>query len=131
MADRWRTVLLTWSIGLIGTASVSTHHSVAGQFDPSQPLTLTGVVSKVDWVNPHIYVYLDVADEQGVVTTWTWETVPTAMARRAGLTRESFLGAGKPVTIEGIAGRKADLHLGFVYKITFADGRYVQLSAPR
>ena len=131
MTFRWRMMSLTLSIALAGSSTVSTHHSVEGQFDPAKRLTLTAVVTKVDWVNPHIYLYLDETDENGEVTTWTWETVPPAMARRAGLTRESFQGWGEPVTIDGIAARREDLRLSFVYRITFADGRHIQLSAPR
>jgi hypothetical protein len=122
---------LALSIGLTMSSVSLAHHSVTGQFDPSKPLSLTGVVSKVEWVNPHIYVHLDVSDEQGTVTTWAFETVPVAMARRAGLTKETLMGNGEPMTIDGIAAKDATLRLGFIYKITFADGRYVQLSASR
>jgi hypothetical protein len=129
---RLRGVFLLAAIGwAVAPSSILAHHSVTGQFNPAQPLTLKGVVSKVDWINPHIYVYLDVTDDRGSVTTWALETVPTAMARRAGLTRESLMGDGQPVTIEAIAARDAKLRLGFIYKITFADGRFVQLSAQR
>lgn len=131
MLHRSRGVPLALSIGLTMSSVSLAHHSVTGQFDPSKPLSLTGVVSKVEWVNPHIYVHLDVSDEQGTVTTWAFETVPVAMARRAGLTKETLMGNGEPMTIDGIAAKDATLRLGFIYKITFADGRYVQLSASR
>ena len=46
------------------------HHSVSGQFDTSKPIVLKGVVSKVDWMNPHVYIFLDVKEADGSVTTW-------------------------------------------------------------
>jgi hypothetical protein len=128
---RLRGVFVLAAIGLGVSSSVLAHHSVTGQFDPARPLILKGVISKVDWINPHIYVYLDVTDDRGSVNTWALETVPTAMARRAGLTKESLMGNGQQVTIDGIAARDAKLRLGYIYKITFADGRFVQLSAQR
>jgi len=57
------------------------HHSVAGQFDASKRITITGTVTKVDWINPHTYLHIDVADEQGAVTSWRLESLPTAMLR--------------------------------------------------
>ena len=79
-------------VAVLATASVlSAHHSVAGQFDESKSVTLKGVISKVDWVNPHIYLYIDVKTD-GETVTWSLGTVPTAMARRAGLTKESISG---------------------------------------
>jgi hypothetical protein len=109
-------------------ASLSAHHSVSGQYDSSKPLTLTGVITKVDWINPHIYLHLDVKDKDGAVTSWTLSTLPTAMMRRAGLTRESLQGKpGEVVTITAIAARDDTKKLGWISKIMYADGHHVQL----
>jgi hypothetical protein len=104
------------------------HHSVAGQFDTQKTMNLVGVVSKVDWMNPHIYVYLDVKDENGKITTWQLETVPTAMARKAGLTKSMLLGDGKPVSIYAFPARDGTKNLGFIIKITYPDGRFFQFA---
>ena len=116
-------------VAVLATASVlSAHHSVAGQFDESKSVTLKGVISKVDWVNPHIYLYIDVKDGTETVT-WSLGTVPTAMARRAGLTKESISGkVGEVVTIECIPARDGTKHLGWVNTITYADGHKIELS---
>ena len=99
-------VMLVAATFVVMAASVSAHHSVSGQYDSSKPLTLTGVISKVDWINPHIYLHLDVKDKDGAVTTWTLSTLPTAMMRRAGLTKETLQGQpGEVVTITAIAAR--------------------------
>jgi len=116
-------------VAILATASVlSAHHSVAGQFDESKSVTLKGVISKVDWVNPHIYLYIDVKDGNETVT-WSLGTVPTAMARRAGLTKESISGkVGEVVTIDCIPARDGTKHLGWVNTITYADGHKIELS---
>ena len=116
-------------VAALATASVlSAHHSVAGQFDESKSVTLKGVISKVDWVNPHIYLYIDVKTD-GEMVTWSLGTVPTAMARRAGLTKESISGKlGEVVTIDCIPARDGTKHLGWVNTITYADGHKIELS---
>jgi hypothetical protein len=107
------------------------HHSVSGQFDVSQRKVWTGVITEIDWINPHIYVHIDVADESGAVTSWRLETAPPAMMQRGGLTKEMMLGDGQPVVIEGYPGRRDDQNLGWIQKITYADGHYYLLSADR
>jgi hypothetical protein len=99
------------------------HHSVPGQFDTSKPITLKGVISKIDWINPHIYVYLDVKDPSGTTATWALSTLPTAMMRRAGLTKETLQGkSGEEVTIYAVPARDGSKNLGWINKITYADG---------
>ena len=127
MRFRLAVVLLTAGF-VVMAASAAAHHSVSGQYDSSKPLTLTGVITKVDWINPHIYLYLDVKDKDGTVTNWTLSTLPTAMMRRAGLTRESLQGKpGEVVTVNAIAARDETKRLGWISKITYADGHHVQL----
>ena len=129
MRQRLLGVLLA-VVAMFGVAPLlSAHHSVAGQFDTSKQVTLKGVISKVDWVNPHIYLHLDVKGDDGQLTTWALGTVPTAMARRAGLTRESIAGhTGEVVTIEANPARDGTKHLGWVNTITYADGKKHELS---
>jgi hypothetical protein len=127
MRHRFAVVLVAATLVVVA-GSVSAHHSVSGQYDASRPLTLTGVISKVDWINPHVYLHLDVKEKDGAVTTWTLSTLPTAMMRRAGLTKESLQGRpGEVVTITAIAARDETKKLGWISKITYADGHHVQL----
>lgn len=114
---------------LAGLSAAPAHHSVSGQFDMSETVTWTGVISSVDWINPHIYVHLDVTDEDGGVTTWQLETVPPAMMRRAGLSSQKLIGDGETVTIEGLRARNGTENLGYILKISYPDGRYYQLAA--
>ena len=104
-------------------AVVSAHHSLASQFDESKPLTLQGVITKVEWVNPHVYLHLDVKDKTGTSAPWALETLPPAMLRRGGL-RSDMLGKGEMVTVLAYHARNGS-NLAFLRKITFADGREV------
>ena len=76
------------------------HHSFAAVFDSNQELTLDGEVTKVEWTNPHIWVYLDVADDQGEVVNWQCEGGTPNSLRRRGW-RSDTLQPGDKVEIEG------------------------------
>jgi hypothetical protein len=108
------------------SASTLAHHSLFAQFDENQSVTLKGVVSRVEWVNPHVYLYLDVTDESGEISTWSVETFPPTTLRRAGLSRDK-LGYGETVTLLGYKSRNGT-PLTFLRKITFADGRELLIS---
>jgi len=128
MRHRFAPVLLVAGVLLVAASASFAHHSVSGQYDSSKPLTLAGVITKVDWINPHVYLHLDVKEKDGTVTAWTLSTLPTAMMRRAGLTRESLQGKpGETVTVTAIAARDETKRLGWISKITYADGHHVQL----
>jgi hypothetical protein len=77
------------------------HHSFAAEYDSKQPITLTGAVTKVEWMNPHVYFYIDVRDEQtGKITNWAFEMGAPAVIQRNGWTRNSMK-IGDIVTVEG------------------------------
>ena len=107
------------------------HHSLLGQFDDKKALTLTGVIQKVDWVNPHIYVHLVVkeAGASGSTATWRLEGVPVAMARKAGLSKALLEGNGETVTVEVFPARDGTPHLGFMMKLTYPNGKFYQFTA--
>jgi hypothetical protein len=88
------------SLAVFSAAPIAAHHSFAAQFDGSKPITLQGAVTKVEWRNPHIWVYLDVKNSDGSVTAWQCEGgAPNALTRQ-GWSRET-LESGEPLTIEG------------------------------
>jgi hypothetical protein len=121
--------LLTACAGLsIAAANVAAHHSVAGQFDAGKRASITGTVTKVDWINPHVYIHIDVADDKGQVTAWRLESLPTAMLRKAGLTSEMLIGGGAKVTAETILARDGTLNLAWLLKLTYEDGHQYQLA---
>lgn len=119
--------LLAASLAL-ATTWVSAHHSVSGQFDREKRVSLTGVITKMDWINPHTYVYLDVENQDGGVTTWQLESLPTAMLRKAGLTQDMIMGDGATVTVDTILARDGTSHLGWLLRIDYPDGHFYQLA---
>lgn len=89
---------------LIGGAS-SAHHSFSAEFDADKPVTLTGIVTKVEWTNPHVWFYINVKDEQsGEVANWGAEMGPPHGLQRRGWRRDS-LKIGEEVTVEGFLAR--------------------------
>ena len=119
------TALATAAALLISAVPARAHHSVNGQFDVNSRLTLTGTVSRIDWVNPHTYIYLDVVGEDGAVTTWALESAPTARLRRGGLTKQDLVGKpGEQVTVVGMPALKEDNNSIWLIKIAYEDGHY-------
>ena len=117
-----RALLALAIVGSFCQSQVSAHHSLASEFDESKPLTLQGVIRKIEWLNPHVYIYLEVPN-QGRPVTWSLETLPPMTLRRGGLRRD-MLGLGQTVTVLAYQGR-ATANLAFLRKITFADGHEV------
>lgn len=103
------TAKLTGMVGLIATwafvAPASAHHSFRSQYDPDQPITFTGVVTKIDWMNPHVYFYIDVTDEEsGAVENWGFEMGPPHLLQRRGWKRNSMQ-IGDVVEVDGTRAR--------------------------
>lgn len=119
-------VVATGTVAVLSAAHG--HHSVSGVFDAERPFEITGVVTEVEWINPHIYMHLEVTGEDGSVTRWQLETAPTAFMRKAGISKAMLEGDGRPVTIKGIASHTLP-NVGWIRRITFEDGRYFQISA--
>jgi hypothetical protein len=113
---------------LVPAPWAAAHHSLLAEFNADSAIELTGVIMDMDWINPHSYIYLDVTDEDGSVVTWDLECLPTAMLRKAGLTKAMMIGDGRPVTIRLHTARDGTTNLGYILKITYADGHYYQLS---
>ena len=121
---------LFFALGALSLAAgnVAAHHSVAGQFDAEKRTTITGTISKVDWINPHVYIYMDVADEKGAVTTWRLESLPTAMLRKAGLTSEMIKGGGQKATAAVLMARNGTPNLAWLLNLKYEDGHEYTLA---
>jgi len=90
---------------LLAAIPLAAHHNFAAAYDASATITLTGVVTKVDWTNPHVYVYLDVKDESGKVVNWGLEGYPPNTLKRTGFTRD-IVKEGDTITITGYRARE-------------------------
>jgi hypothetical protein len=115
---------LVVGLGLLATAApIMAHHSFTADYDASKPVTLTGAVTKVEWMNPHARFYIDVKDDSGTVTNWELELGSPNALMRLGWTRNS-LKPGEVVTVEGSLAKDGS-KLANARKVTLADGRKV------
>ena len=100
---------------------VSAHHSWTAEYDAKKPITVKGVVSKVEWTNPHTHFYVDVTDASGKVITWNFEMASTPALERGGWSRKT-LPVGTQVVVEGFAGRSV-AERAIVTSFKGADGK--------
>ena len=112
------------ALGLVSAflfaAPVVAHHGFSVEFDETKPVTLTGVVTKMEFMNPHIYFYLDVKDANGKVVNWAFEGSPPNILSRQGW-RKDTVKRGDMLTAKGFRARDG-AHLVACTTITFQDG---------
>jgi Family of unknown function (DUF6152) len=105
---------------------VAAHHAVSAEFNSEKVITLKGVVSKIDWVNPHIFIYVDVKDESGKVSTWRLQSLPPMFFKGSGLTKDKLMD-GSEVTVTAYPAKDGTDDFGFLLKLTFPDGHFYNL----
>jgi hypothetical protein len=99
------------------------HHSLAAEFDTAKPVVLRGKVTKIAWMNPHVFFWVDVADSSGHVTNWTVESNAPNYLQRLGWTKQA-LKTGDTVTIRGYPA-KDQPNMAKTDEVTLPDGRRV------
>jgi len=105
---------------LLAEMPAAAHHSFAAEYDSNNLITLTGVITKVEWTNPHMYIHLDVKGPDGKVVSWALEGYPPNTLKRTGFSRD-ILKEGTTVTMTAYKA-KDGTNTGAGREITFADG---------
>jgi len=97
MYRAWR---LGMALAFLPTALLA-HHSFGAEYDATKPITLTGVITKIDWTNPHSYFFIDVKDDKGKVANWKLEGYPPGVLSRTGWKKDVTMKVGDTVTVFG------------------------------
>jgi DNA/RNA endonuclease YhcR with UshA esterase domain len=113
---------------LLAAAPLGAHHSWTADYDSTKPVTVKGVVTKVEWTNPHTHFYVDSKDEKGTVTSWNFEMASTLALERSGWSRKTVQ-VGDQVTITGFSGRAVATR-AVASSITSADGKALFKGTP-
>ena len=105
------------------TKPVLSHHSFAAEYDGSQPVSVTGTVTKLEWTNPHIWFFVDAGDENREVVNWGFSAAPPGVLMRRGIMRD-VMQVGDVIRVEGFRARDGSNNASGG-SVTFADGRSV------
>lgn len=124
MRRRPRIGILSCLVLLAPAERAFPHHSIGAYYDTATQMTVKGTVTSVEWTNPHMFVHLDVRDDQGRVTSWAIETDSPNVLSRAGWTRTT-LRPGDEVSATGYPSKKGPAALRLV-TLALADGRKIK-----
>lgn len=113
---------------LVSVAPVRAHHSFAAEYDSTKPVTLKGVVSRIEWTNPHARFYVDVKETDGTTSTWNLELASPNVLVRNGWTRKS-LSIGDEISVQGSMA-KDGTKMANARNVTLANGKRVFAGSP-
>ena len=112
---------------LLAAASLQAHHSPSAIFDMTKHIAVTGTLTRVNWINPHIVLEMEARGEGGKVEQWTFQSNPPSWYKSVGLARADFAKAiGQTITVEAVKARDGSLY-GYMDKIRLPDGTSYEL----
>ena len=121
---RHRLLLLAIGLGLLLSRPVlRAHHAEAAEYDATKPVKVSGMLTKVEWQNPHVWFYVEVKEQDGKLTTWGFSTAPPGALMRRGVNKTA-LKIGSVINVEGVRARDGSNNAS-ARRITFADGTNV------
>jgi hypothetical protein len=125
---RMALLMVVCGVLLLGSAAhLVAHHSFASEFDINRPIQLTGTVTKIEWINPHAWIYVDVKKPDGTIENWAVETgTPNTLLRR-GL-KKTDLPPGTALKVSGYQARDGTAKANGV-NVTFSDGRALTIGS--
>jgi len=118
MSKRFFCILAVCGL-LMASVPVAAHHALVAQYDMDKPIEITGTLNKMEFINPHSMLHLDVKNPNGTVTTWVFQTTNAGSLRSKGLARTS-LEQGATYTVKGFAARNGN-PMGFLRVLVFPD----------
>jgi hypothetical protein len=125
---RMQLIVLSVGLGVLtATAPVSAHHAFAAEFDATKPIKLRGTVTKMEWINPHTWIHIEVKRPNGTVEPWAIEGGPPNALFRRGFNRNS-LPTGIEIIVEGFQAKDGS-RKGNGRDVTFPDGRRLFLGS--
>ena len=131
MKTTWYAALVAAFVAAFASSALA-HHSLTAEFQPNETVTVTGVMTSIEWINPHIYIYFDVVDKDGKKSQYAVETYPpNHMRSRFGLTKQ-VLSADfdkKQTLVVEMNPAKNGKPLGWLTKLTYPDGHFIKLEA--
>jgi hypothetical protein len=111
------------------SAPLLAHHSFGAEYDASKPVTITGVLTKIEWTNPHSFIYVDVTDEKGNVANWKMEGYPPNVLYRNGWQKDATMKPGDKISVTGWRSRDGS-NWGHSREVTLPSGKKMIFGPP-
>jgi hypothetical protein len=125
MRGLWRLTFPLW----LSAVPLLAHHSFGAEYDADKPVTITGVVTRIDWTNPHSHLFMDVKDDKGNVANWKFEGYPPVVPYRTGWRKDITMKVGDTVTVSGWRARDGT-NWAHSREITLSDGKKLFFGPP-